>query len=802
MDRGHLVRITMSKKKRRKGKRTSSKPESNVPVPSAKERRKWKSRILLISVFVGVLLLGAALFYSNYVFRPIQTGFASYKNHNVLLITIDTLRADHLPLYGYNEVETPHIDRLAKESLVFQDAIAHVPLTLPSHASILTGLLPPSTGVRDNAFSSLDPKVVTLAETLRTQGYTTAAFVSAVVLDSEWQIDQGFELYFDHFDASDSEHVMNEAERRGEESEVEIERWLSENRAKKFFLWAHYYDPHDPYEPPEPYKSNYATHPYDGEIAYTDSVLGKLFDKLQELGLKERTIIVLTGDHGESLGEHGELTHSLLVYESVLHVPLLIYLPKGNHHRIKELVRHIDIAPTLLEWLGVQSDSHMQGQSLIPLLEGKEKQKRIAYSESKYGETHYGWSPLESITTDEYRLINAPTPELYDRKESVSETKNLIHEKSSVAKVLQGKLNEIIQNASRKDLETSKKIDPETEEKLRSLGYITGTVQSTDESRKIDPKDKVYLHRALTEAYSEIKHKNNSRVIELLTPVLKEGPNMIEAHYFAGIAYAGMQQFDKAIHELLTTIRLRPDYTMALYNLAYAYQSTGDYKEAEVWYKQIFKYTEKHPTATIKLAQLYRLMNQPEKARTYFLRAVNEQEESLKAAKGSEARSKIFSNLAEIYFGANELDRVEENLQAAIKLTPAKPGLHYNLAQVYEAKNDSGKAVEEYKKETEVNPSSYMAFHNLGLTYRRLKLFQEAIDCFRKELQIVPGNIQASYFLAETYVLADKNLEEALVLAQNIVRQKPEFKEGRLLLASIYKKLGRNEEADQALKTS
>jgi arylsulfatase A-like enzyme len=447
------------------------KPEVRpVPVqPDLPASGKRSVRLWVIGAIVAVALAGAFFFTRTLGANHLAAG--GFKGYNVLLVTLDTTRADHLPAYGYTQVKTPNLDQLAKESVIFKDAISHAPLTLPSHTSILTGLLPITHGVRDNGGYFVDPKEITLAEVLKKNGYTTGAFVSSFVLDSRWGLNQGFDFYFDHFNLAEFQDVNpRDIQRRGDETEGEAENWLQKNQDKRFFSWVHFYDPHDPYDPPEPYKTTYANSLYDGEIAFTDQMLGKLFSKIQSLGLKDRTIIIVTADHGESLGQHQEATHAMFIYNTTTHIPLLIHIPGNKKAEILTTVRHIDIAPTVLALLGIETPNTMQGSSLIPLMNGKEKKERIAFSESVYAELHYGWSPLQGITTTKYQYIDAPKPELYDRISDPQETRNMVEENRPVAKVLQAELKEILSKNTRKDQKGPQKMDPETEEKLRSLG--------------------------------------------------------------------------------------------------------------------------------------------------------------------------------------------------------------------------------------------------------------------------------------------------------------------------------------------
>jgi arylsulfatase A-like enzyme len=307
------------------------------------------------------------------------------KDANIVLFTTDTLRADHLECYGYKKVETPQINRLAQEGVLFENVVCQTPLTLPSHSSIFTGTYPLFHGVRDNGGFYLDEKHVTLAECLKKDGFLTGAFVAAFVLDSRWGLDQGFDYCYDNFDLTKYKTISLDAvQRRGNEVLEEARRWLGENSQKRFFAWIHLYDPHTPYDPPEPFKSRYRAGPYslyDGEIAYVDQLIGDFRGFLEEKGLLQSTLIVFTGDHGESLGEHKESAHGFFVYDAVIRVPLILRFPgpKGPRGKvIKPQVHSVDLMPTILDLVGEDVPSAVQGKSLLPLIRTKEKGDRAA----------------------------------------------------------------------------------------------------------------------------------------------------------------------------------------------------------------------------------------------------------------------------------------------------------------------------------------------------------------------------------------------------------------------------------------
>lgn len=677
--------------------------------------------------------------------RPISPG--DYKGYNVLLVTLDTTRADRLPMYGYSGVETPSLTRFAADAFVFEDAISHIPLTLPSHTSIMTGLLPPQHGVRDNSGYFLDEKFKTLAEYFHEKGYQTSAFVSSFVLESRWKLNQGFDFYYDYFNLAEYRDINpRDIQRRGEETEAEAAQWLISHKAKPFFCWVHFYDPHDPYDPPEPYKTRYSDRLYDGEIAYMDHVFGLLMKQLEDLGIKQKTLIVVTGDHGENLGEHNEKTHAIFIYDSTQHVPLMISLPGRSGHRCGPLVQHIDIAPTLLELYGMKPSSEMQGTSLIGLMNGSPEKEEAVYSESLYSELHYGWSGLRSITTANFKYIDAPKPELYDRIKDPGETVNLISEMPDVVRSLKQKLFQYPGGVSE-----PQKMDPETEEKLRALGYIGNTATKTSTSVLIDPKDKIQLVRSISVAFGAIKERDYPTAVRELKEVTKEDPEMVDGHVLAGISYMGLEDYNEAIDELLKGVSLRPDYTMALFNLANAYQLAGNYPEAERWYLKVLDYEKNHTMTTLRLAHLYREMGRQEDSQKFFKAALKTYEDSLLLTKSDSGKSGLYATLGEIYFGSADYEASRKNLAAALALTPERPTLHYNLAQVYEAEQKPDQAIDEYQKETLVDPSSFKAFNNLGLLYRLETRYAEAVPCFQKVIELNPQDPRGYLLLASTY---------------------------------------------------
>ena len=406
----------------------------------------------------------------------------------VVVITLDTTRADRLSPYGFNNVSLPHLERLAHEGVVFDQATSVAPLTLPAHTSLFTGLLPPNHEVRDNADNALAETHTTLAETLLARGFRTGAFVGSIVLDPARGLKQGFQQY-QGVPASDSRTPAHR-QRRADEVMNDAIRWLDAVADSRFFLWTHLYDPHRPYDPPEPYRSTYGHNLYVGEIAFADSQIGRLLQALEQRQLLDRTVVIVVADHGESLGGHGERDHGVFVYEDVIRVPLIVRAPALRPSRISEIVRLTDVMPTVLDLLDVPSLPG-DGVSLVDLMNGSRRDLNLeAYSESLYP-GRLGWSPLRALRDGKFKLIDAPRPELYDLEEDSVEEKNIYDDRRALAEKMTARLAVVAKGrGTTSSSQPQQGVSPELHAQLASLGYLgSGTLQSSKSGSLPDPKD-------------------------------------------------------------------------------------------------------------------------------------------------------------------------------------------------------------------------------------------------------------------------------------------------------------------------
>ncbi len=414
----------------------------------------------------------------------------------VVLITLDTTRADRLSAYGFMDASMPALDRLAREGVVFDQATTVAPMTLPAHASLLTGLLPPRHGVRDNADSALAATHTTLAEVLHANGFRTGAFVASAVLDPDRGLAQGFDVYKGA--GAKSQPGAAARQRRADAVTADAVEWLGQVAGSRFFLWTHLYDPHAPYDPPEPFRSRHAD-PYVGEIAFADSQIARLLDELERRQLLERTVVVFLSDHGEGLGEHGERDHGIFVYESVLRVPLMIRMPRGHiaPRRVAEVVRLTDVMPTVLELLDLPVPS-MDGVSLVRLMAGRAQLPLEAYAEAMYPQ-RFGWSPLRSLRDERFKLIDAPRPELYDLERDPFEQHNVYEVHPYVAEAMRQRIASLDAGGP-PGVAAPSAAGPSAElrERLSALGYAgTGPRRApADGERLPDPKDCIDLYNA------------------------------------------------------------------------------------------------------------------------------------------------------------------------------------------------------------------------------------------------------------------------------------------------------------------
>lgn len=717
---------------------------------------------------------------------------------NLLIVTLDTTRADHLGCYGYARIKTPRLDGLAADGILFQNATSQCPLTLPSHSSIFTGTYPFFHGVRDNGGFYLEEDQETLAEVVRRAGWATGAFIGAFVLDSRWGINQGFDYYYDNFDFAKYKKVsLDSVQREGGEVVKAFTEWFDREAPRKFFTWIHLYDPHTPYEPPEPFRTQYGGQPfglYDGEIAYADSLVGRVLDYLGGKGQLERTIVVVLGDHGESLGEHQESAHGFFIYDATVSIPLIIKLPSAGLRgkRIDAQVQTVDLMPTLCEILGLPIPGAVQGQSLLPLIAGRgPKRERAAYSESRYPLYHYGWSDLKSLRTSRYKFIQAPRPELYDLTVDPGERVNLFDRNSSLAEEFARQLADLERTKTSKDGggKAPRLLDEDTREKLMALGYIGGFTSPSRLDRagaKGDPKDKIVLYNKIRMAEAASSAREYDDALAKLDEVIREDPGIMEARQVRATIYLRLDRPDEAVEECREALKIDPDYHAAVLTLARAYQKLQRHDDAVAGFKRALDLDPRDPQAHVSLGEVYLEAKDPDRAIACFEQAL-----SIDPEHGSLARLDLGAALLE----KGILDRAEQELLKALEMRPRIPDAHYNLGLLYEARGDIGRAIEEYRKEIEIHPAAYPAHFNLALLYGKTGRPREQVRELQEAIDSDPSFARAYLFLAKAYLDLNENTPEAIRLARKGIDLDPEAESaplGHFVLADIYNRLGRS----------
>ncbi|MBM3284516.1 MAG: tetratricopeptide repeat protein [Candidatus Aminicenantes bacterium] len=748
---------------------------------------------LSLAVFLAGLIVSIFIFVAPAVFvqgRQSIERLRGERDFNIILITVDTLRADRLGCYGFPRVETPAIDSFAARGVKFENCIAPTPLTLPSHTSLLTGTLPLFHGIRDNGGFVVPPELKTMAEVFKEQGYATAAFVGAYVLDSKWGLDQGFDYYFDRFDLSKFEKIsLATVQRPANEVIEEALKWLDGNKKKKFFAWIHLYDPHTPYEPPSPFDARYPNHPYLGEIAFTDSELARLWKYLEEEGLTDNLFLIFASDHGESLGEHEEATHGFFVYKAAIHVPLIFVTPFERFQglSVPQVVSLIDVMPTMLEMAGFPSPPEVQGKSLLPrFFRPAKDDDTYAYAETFYPRFHFGWSELKSFQDRRFKLIISPDPELYDLELDPDEMKNLVPIEPKLLASLEKRATRFIAAASQNAYELDfRKIDEETREKLAALGYVGSFTDSARlEGKKLaNPKDKIGVFNELSRAREMGMSGKADEAIQIIKTIIAEDPDISDAYFALGNIYFKQRNFEEAIAAFEQALERKPDDSFCVINIANSYQMMGQPAEAE---RFVIDYLKKG----FSDSQLYYLLGTLNYNQKKYDEAIKYYSECLSLNADSAASHNA---LAAIYILREDLERAQEHIDEAMALNPTLTNLNYNLAQILEKRGEIRKAMDAYLRELEHSPAHFKASFNLSRLYRQTGDVDSEEHYLEQTIAAAPEFPLSYFYLARICLNRGENYEEAVRLARKGIDLRPEPKElplGYFLLADLYSRLG------------
>jgi arylsulfatase A-like enzyme/predicted Zn-dependent protease len=749
-----------------------------------------KKRTAVAGLIILVLIVASLIVLLSRQARPDFARLRGGKAFNVILVTLDTTRADRLGCYGFSRIETPTLDALAAHGIKFENCMAQTPLTLPSHSTLFTGTLPLFHGVRDNGGFVLPEELTTMAEVFKAGGYSTAAFIGAYVLDSKWGLNQGFGYYFDRFDLSKFEKIsLGSVQRPANEVLDEALKWLGENRASPFFTWIHLYDPHTPYEPPPPYDEKYSRSPYLGEIAFVDAQLARLGAFLEENGLKDNCFLIIAGDHGESLGEHKESTHGFFVYQEALHVPLIFVTPFPALQGLSAsaLVSLVDVMPTVLEMAGLPVPPQVQGESLVPFLfRPAEEPERYAYSETYYPRFHYGWSELKSYQNKAYKLIIAPQKELYDLTTDADEMRDLASAEADVLARLDAAAAGIIakhsQNAHQLDF---RKIDPETREKLAALGYIG----SFTDSRKLEgkplanPKEKIVVFNELSRAREMGMNGQVDEAVAVIRAIIDSDPDIGDAYFSVGNIYFKARRFKEAIPYFEQALERKPDDTFCVMNIANTYVNMGRPDEGERFVIDYLKKGFSDPQLYFLLGTLTFLQKKYDDALKYYDECLSYNSD-LAAAHNA---------IAAIFIVRDDLPSAEKHIASAMAINPKLSNLNYNRAELLEKQGRLEAAAEAYRTELECSPKHFKASFNLSRLCRMLGRVEDEERYIRLTMDINPDFPMSYFYLARIYLNRGRDFKEAVRLTLRGIELRPDPKDlplGYFLLADLYSRVG------------
>jgi arylsulfatase A-like enzyme/Tfp pilus assembly protein PilF len=718
-------------------------------------------------VVVAALVVGTGIFGVRWLrARPAATDEAARERHasvspapkdvNVVVVTLDTTRADRLGCYGFAGVRTPHLDALAADGVLFEQAMATVPLTFPSHSSMFTGLVPPKHGVRDNGGFFLEASKTTLAERLKAGGWATGAFVSAWVLDSRWGLDQGFEHYGDHFDLNKYKTIsLGTVQKPGGQVMDDALRWMETVKDRRFHSWIHLYDPHTPYEPPPEYEAQYPGQRYVAEIAYTDSVVGRLTGWLRERGLMERTIVVVMGDHGESLGAHGESTHAFFIYDATQQVPFIVRTPWGYRGRAASQVSGVDLMPTVLDLVGLPPVEGIDGRSLLRLVQHPRVDlPGLAYAETYFPRYHFGWQHLRAVRDGRYKYVDAPRPELYDVLADPGETRNLYKSFSKRGDEMRQRLEALAGNgqeaAPKKD-----DMDPDTLQRLAALGYVGNTVEVDPTAVLPDPKDKIGLFGRMSQAKAAAQDDDLPGAIAAMRAVIAEDPNIVDAHVTLATWLRRAEKVDEAIAQYQEALRLQPDNELALSNLANVYRAQGRHDAALEGYRRVLELEPRNPQTWYQMATLY--LDRAD---------VKEAERTLEQAVAHNPKMGAgWNSLGVIAFSRGRYDEAERLIRKALELEPELRTGRFNLGRLYEQKGDLARAEALYREELATYTDHGKARFNLAQLLRQRGDRAAYLGELRAATTQAPEFGPAWFFLAREE-LQEGRLDEASRLAR------------------------------------
>jgi arylsulfatase A-like enzyme/tetratricopeptide (TPR) repeat protein len=725
---------------------------------------------------------------------------------NIILMTLDTTRADHLACYGYPDVKTPNLDSLARRGVLFEQAATVSPLTLPAHCSIMTGMYPTYHNVRINGNTALNEEQTTIAEVLSAQGYRCGAFIGAFVLDGRWGLNQGFAHYDDRFDLKKYKHIdLGAVQRPGDEIMDAALDWLEKEKNAPFFAWIHLYDPHTPYEPPEPYLSEYGPRGlvglYDGEIAFMDEQIGRCVSWLERNGLERSTVLILVGDHGEGLGSHGEGTHGYYIYDYAVHVPFIVVAPFESLQgvRVPSQVRVVDIFPTLMELAALGPALETQGRSLLPaMFRPGTEDDGFAYSESMTPNLQFGWSSLHSLRTTKYKYIDAPRAELYDLAGDAGELTNLFADSPDVARKMKQELNRLMEETGRgAPAPQAANLDKETMERLSALGYIGAPVPAkkapAGTGPLADPKDKFPVFQAVSGAGELVLEQKYAEAAAMLESALREEPMIPQALLVLSTCYVELGRTEEAKGKLDLVLKEDPENIPALISMANILLDEKMDDDVIALCRQTLSLDERNTQAHMLIGEIQLGRLNYSEALPHLERAVEIQPKV--------ARSRL--TLAACLLGLKQYARAEAELSRVIREMPKYPLAHFNLGLLYEETGRLEEARAAYMEEVSNFPGEFKARFNLGKLLFRLGDKAGSLEQMREVVQLTPKLAEGRLMLARSLLYEDVPLEEVQAEVEKglSLAETDDLKAlGYFLLADIHNRRREPEKVEEALR--
>ena len=760
------------------------------------------------------------------------------KDMNLLIITLDTMRADRIGAYGYKKANTPHLDGLAKQGIMFSDCYSPVPLTLPAHCSLFTGLYPLGHRVRDNGTFLLSNAEITLAEMMKNKGYNTYAVIASFVLLAQFGLDQGFSVYDDSLDAQ--ELLRNfYSEITADVVYAKFEQWFRNREDKSFFAWVHFYDPHLPYDPPEEFRGGKISLAdlYDGEVAFTDVYVGKIIQDLKNEDKLDNTLIVIVGDHGEALGEHQEYGHSVFCYEENLKVPLIFYNPRlfPEGSVVEQRVSLIDIMPSLLEMYGLDTPPSVQGKSFTGMLAGKkERGERSFYIESMYGKETLGWAPLVGIIDGPYKYVSLPEPELYDLEKDNREQSNLFLTKKNIANALDERLKKVMLEYSASRGSVRRKLTPEDRRRLESLGYISSS--SPGASRTIDPKKGILLLNKFNDANKLIENGRLDLAEAELNNIAAQNPDIKFLPHYELMAkvYEMRSDLQSVVDIWKEAVEVFPANDRFKITLAFKLLQMGRVEEAEALGLEITRIDDRSSRGFILLGRIEENRGDDRKTLMYFEKALDlepnnvqlklslahssikngQQERAFKICQallddrtitGDPANAGVLSRIGFIFTEANRMERARKVISDSIAMDDSDAEAWNNLGVVYYRTKDYPKAVEAYERAVRLDPQFASASNNLGTLYLRmflerkdLGMMPKAIDAFDRAIYNDPNLASAYNGRASAFKFGDR-AGEAITDWQKALELQPDFVDAYFNLGITFLEIGKKAEASKIL---